>query len=260
MELFKRKISEDSEENQIAKPSKKAKSKQPFSFNSLFKGKAKADKTVIGGVAVSNLLPKSVIADRETKAAKGNAGRLIVGALLMSIVAAGGMFAYHELRNQELQAVYTDIQNLTIKQAAYKDVVAMMNQTTVLESLRKSVTTTEIDWGSLISELTTALPPGTSLDSISLLTAKTGSKAQVNPNSDLTFSIELTTDDLSKIEKFKLNIEKINGYKDSVFPDTSAGGMGVGINKTDGQTYRITGNLIFTKDLLWNRFAGEEKK
>lgn len=134
------------------------------------KGKAKGSGLVLGGVPRVNLLPAAEIQRRGEQAL---IGRWVAGLVATAVVVSGlvvAAFWERGLAERQLAAEQARTMELNVALAGLAPVSQAFADRTALSDLRSAAMGNDLEWRALLTDLTRALPSGSTLTAFELVT------------------------------------------------------------------------------------------
>lgn len=205
----------------------------------------------LGGEPRVSLLPPEVNDFHKARALRGRLVAGVIAALLVVVAAVGGSLALATLAQGALAAARQQSADLLAQQAEYSDLRQLQNGITLIQAGQQVGASTEIDWKSYLEDLQDTLPPGVTLDTV---TVDSATPFQDYPQSSIplagarvaTLGFAAVSPTIPSIPVWLDGLKDLTGFVDAV-----PGSVAI---QPDG-TYVVNMTMHINQDAYSQRFA-----
>jgi len=179
-----------------------------------------------------SLMPKEVLAARRQRQQAG-LGAVAVGAVAALLIGVSGIRAVQVTQaHHDLSSVQATVSTLQAKKNTFASVAAVYMQLQTDQQLYVTAVGHDVDWVSLLNQITTAMPPGVTISSFSAQrpnvvppAEQTGTQA-ANPDGTVTIVAKASTGGMETVANWLRSLYTIPGLQDAWVESSTEGATG----------------------------------
>lgn len=209
----------------------------------------------LGGEPRVSLLPSEVNDLNHARAVRNRLILGVIGTLLLVVAAIAGATVLAGLAQASLDSARATSQELLLKEAEFSDLRAVQSGIALVEAGQIVGASTEIAWKDYLDELQGTLPPGVTLNTVTIESASpfvdyAQSSAPLQGARVATLGFAAMSPTIPSIPDWLDGLKELTGFVDAV-PDSV-------VIQADG-TYLVNMTMHINSDAYSGRYAEEKK-